>query len=117
MNIDLPSFELDRYESIINKNINWLSSNLDANYIHIHSNGNIENKEDYLKNISIDEIKFTDMNPKKWKIREESNLIFITGISNFKLFYFKEFLDLNLAYHFIWKKDLKLNYIYGKRQK
>ena len=103
MNENFPEFELERYNSIICKNISWLDLNLDSNYMHIHANGSIENKKLYLKNISSDNIKFITMKPITWTVREESKFIFITGLSNFK-----NLLDLHLVYHSIWKKDLKL---------
>ncbi len=107
MNLIFPEFEKDRYESILNKKIDWLESYLHSEYKHIHSNGTIENKEEYLKNISSEDIQFKEMKPLNWEVRENSDFIFITGISNFKLIYFKRFLDLELAYHSIWQIDLQ----------
>ena len=50
------------------------------------------------------------MIPKEWKIRKETNFVFITGLSNFKLFYFGNFLNLNLVYHSIWKIGITNKY-------
>lgn len=105
MKFEFPKFEMDRYASIIKKDIPWLKENLHENYTHIHSNGSIENKEVYIKNINSDNIAFETMQPLEWRIREEIGFVFITGTSNFKLKYFDNFLDLNLAYHSIWKLD------------
>ncbi len=106
MTIFFPEFEKKRYESIMNKNIDWLETNLDSEYTHIHSNGKIETKKEFLKNINSVEIEFKEMKPLKWKVREKDFFVFITGLSNFKLNYFDKFLDLKLAYHSIWYKDL-----------
>ena len=106
MKSDFPEYEKMRYEAIIKKDIKWLKINLDNKYTHLHSNGVIEKKDLYLKNISSDNIKFKIMEPLDWEIREDSRFIFITGLSNFKLHYYKKFLDLKLIYHSIWKLDL-----------
>lgn len=106
MDSTFPSFEKDRYESILNKNIDWLEINLDTEYTHIHSNGLVESKKDYLKNLNSENIEFKRMKPLKWRVREKNDFIFITGLSNFKLLYFAKSLDLTLAYHSIWRKDL-----------
>ena len=66
--------------------------NLDDNYIHLHSNGVIE-KRRIFENINSDNIEFKIMEPINWKIREESRFIFITGLSNFKLYYLENYLD------------------------
>ena len=110
MSLVFPEFEKERYKSILNKDIEWLDYNLDDEYTHIHSNGVIENKEIYLKNIASDNITFKEMCPINYSIREKDSFIFITGISNFKLIYFKNFLDLKLAYHSIWQKGVKPKY-------
>ena len=101
-----PEFEKKRYQSIIDKNIDWLEINFDEEYTHIHSNGLIEDKQEYLKNINSDNIDFQEMKPLKCMVKEKGSFIFITGLSNFKLIYFEEFLDLKLAYHSIWHKGL-----------
>ena len=106
MTLIFPEFEKKRYQSIIDKNIDWLKINLDQEYTHIHSNGIIEDKQEYLKNINSDDIDFKEMKPLKWMVREKGNFTFITGLSNFKLIYFGKFLDLKLAYHSIWHKEL-----------
>lgn len=107
MKSDFPEYEKRRYQAIIKKDISWLKINLDDNYVHLHSNGVIENKEIYLKNINSDNIEFKMMEPINWKIREDSRFIFITGLSNFKLYYLENYLDLKVIYHSIWKIDLK----------
>ena len=105
METNFPQFEIERYESIINKDIKWLKENLDNKYIHIHSNGIIEKKEAYLKNLSSSNINFQHMKPLNWMTRKDKSYFFITGLSNFKLKYFEKYLDLNLVYHSIWKLE------------
>ena len=46
------------------------------------------------------------MEPINWEI-ERFEFIFITGLSNFKLYYLENYLDLKLIYHSIWKIDLR----------
>ena len=106
MNKDFPEYEYERYKAILNKDFEWLNSYLDIDYLHFHSNGEIENKEIYLKNLSSKNIKFLEMIPKEWKIRKKADFVFITGLSNFKLFYLGNFLNLNLIYHSIWKIEI-----------
>lgn len=106
MDIEFPKYEYERYKAILNKNFIWLNTNLDKDYLHLHATGEIENKELYLKNLGSENIKFIEMIPKNWKIRKKESFTFITGISNFKLFYLGNFLDLNLIYHSIWKIDI-----------
>ena len=62
MKSDFPKYENTRYQATIKKDISWLKLNLDDNYIHLHSDGVIE-KEEYLKNINSDNIKFKIMEP------------------------------------------------------
>ncbi len=102
MKLEFPAFESDRYRAIIMKDIQWLDQTLDSDYIHIHSNGEVEDKSNYLKGIGSDQISFRLMTPINWKIRKKLDLTILTGISRFQLVYFKKDLDLKLAYHSIW---------------